>query len=113
MSESLEQVLADLRGEAQVLQKHGDLARAGVIDAIVDRVKASAEDFITWLEEEDAILRSAHHRKWFRRMYPTWAAEGHAKKERGHYYYRQLIVPQRANLSAARQAGRDAARRSA
>jgi hypothetical protein len=110
---SLEQVLSDLRAEAQVLHTHKDERGAQLLNDVVDRVKASSEDFITWLEEEDAILRSAHHRKWFRRMYPTWAAEGHAKKERGHYYYRQLIVPQRANLSAARQAGRDAARRSA
>ena len=81
------------------------------MDGIVDRVKTAAEDFITWMEEDDAMLRSAHQRRWFRNQYPTWAAEGNAKRENGKYLYRMLIVPQRANLSAAREAGRDAARR--
>lgn len=110
MSETLEQVLADLRDEAQVLRKHKDARVADVIDDIVDRVKGAAEDYITWLEEDDAILRSAHQRRWFRQQYATWAAEGNAKTEAGRYYYRQIIVPQRANASAAYEAGRQAAR---
>ena len=111
MADTLEQVLADLRGEAAVLRKHGDARVADVMDALTDRVKTAAEDYITWLEEDDAMLRSAHQRRWFRNQFPTWAAEGNAKKEAGRYYYRMCVIPQRANLSAARAAGRDAGRR--
>ncbi|HET7552228.1 MAG TPA: hypothetical protein VFK04_13130 [Gemmatimonadaceae bacterium] len=111
MAETLEQVLSDLREEAQVLRKHHDTRVADVMDAITDRIKTAAEDYITWLEEDDAMLRSAHQRRWFRNQYPTWAAEGNAKKEGGKYYYRQIIVPQRANLSAAREDAREMARR--
>ena len=111
MADTLEQVLSDLRGEAAVLRKHGDARVADVMDGIVDRVKRAAEDYITWLEEDDAMMRSAHQRRWFRAQFPTWAAEGNAKKESGKHYYRQIIVPQRANLSAAREDARRAARR--
>lgn len=111
MTDTLEQVLSDLRGEAAVLRKHGDARVADVMDGVVERVKAAAEDYITWLEEDDAMLRSAHQRRWFRAQFATWAAEGNAKKEAGRYHYRQIIVPQRANASAAYQAGVDAARR--
>ena len=57
------------------------------------------------------MLRSAHQRRWFRNQFPTWAAEGNAKRENGKWYYRQIIVPQRANLSAAREDARQMARR--
>lgn len=113
MAETLEQVLSDLREEAQVLRKHRDTRVADVMDAITDRVKRAAEDYITWLEEDDAMLRSAHSRRWFRAQFATWASEGNAKKEAGRYYYRQHIVPQRANLSAAREDARETARRMA
>lgn len=108
MATTLEQVLADLRGEAAVLRKHKDSRVAEVIDDIVDRVKDAAEDYITWLEEDDAMLRSNHQRRWFRQQYPTWEAEGNAKRENGRYYYRMCVVPQRANASAAYAAGRQA-----
>lgn len=108
MADTLEQVLSDLRGEAAVLRKHGDARVADVMDGIVDRVKAAAEDYITWLEEDDAMLRSAHQRRWFRNQFAMWAAAGNAKREGRKYYYRQLVVPQRANISAARASGREA-----
>lgn len=110
MADSLEQVLSDLRAEAQVLHTHKDERGAQLLDDVVDRVKAAAEDFITWLEEPDAELRSGHVTRWLRSRFPEWEALGHAKREHGRRLYRQCVVPLRANRSAARQAGRDAAR---
>lgn len=110
MADTLEQVLADVRGEAQVLRKHGDARTADVIDQVIDRVRAAAEDYITWLEESDAELRSGHVTRWLRSRFPEWEALGHARREHGRRQYRQCVVPLRANRSAAREAGRDAAR---
>lgn len=107
---SLEEVLSDVRGEAQVLRKHGDQRTADVMDGIIDRVKSAAEDFITWLEESDAMLRSGHAARWFRGRFAEWEGEGNARKEHGRRYYRQCVVPLRANVSAAREAGREAGR---
>lgn len=111
MAETLEQVLADARGEAAVLRRHGQETTAAAIDGIVDRVKDAAEDYITWLSEADAAMRSGHHVKWLRARFAEWEQSGHARKERGRRYYRQLIVPLRANTSAAYEAGREAARK--
>ena len=115
MAQSLEDLLTELTDDAKVLANHGDERAAKLIGAIVKRVRDAAEDYLTWLSEDDATLRSNHARRWFRNQFATWAAEGNAKKERGRYYYRMCIVPQRANVSAAyadgRAAGKAAARK--
>ncbi len=113
-TEPLEQVLADVRGEAQVLRKHQDNRTADVIDGIVDRVKAAAEDYITWVNESEANLASGRAIAWFRARYPEWADAGHARlNAKGQREYRLVVIPRRANISAAREAGRRGERRSA
>lgn len=112
--EPLEQVLADMRGEAQVLRKHGDARTANVLDESVDRVKTAAEDFITWLNEPDAQLRSGRATSWLRSRFAEWSEAGHARKnERGQREYRLVVIPRRADASAAREAGRRGVKRSA
>src|SRR5690242_14998675 len=110
MADTLEQVLADARGEAAVLRRHGQDTTAAAIDAIVDRVRDAAEDYITWLSEDDASMRSGHHPKWLRARFAEWERAGHARREKGRRQYRQLVIPLRANTSAAYEAGREAAR---
>ncbi|MBA2683466.1 MAG: hypothetical protein H0U66_03115 [Gemmatimonadaceae bacterium] len=112
MIEPLEQVLADMRGEAAVLRRHGDTRTADVLDGTVDRVKSAAEDFITWLSESDAHLRSGKAIPWLRSRYPEWSEAGHARlNARGQREYRLVVIPRRANISAAREAGRRGERR--
>lgn len=106
---SLEQVIADKRGELPVLRKHGQAALADALEEFAKEIADSAEDYMTWLTEKKAELRSGRSERWLRSQFPAWEREGHAKLEHGHRYYRQLIVPQRANPIAAYEAGKRAA----
>jgi hypothetical protein len=107
--ESLEQALADERESVQVLRKTGHLREAENLDRVLDRVRAAALDYLDWLTEGEARLRSGKSTDWLRARFPAWMAAGHARYDgqgRGKRLYRQLIVPKRANESAAREAGR-------
>ncbi|NUO65777.1 MAG: hypothetical protein HOQ34_19620 [Gemmatimonadaceae bacterium] len=106
MAESLEEVLADERGRAQVLRAAGHTREADNLDRLLDRVRASAVDYLDWLSEAEARLRSGKSVEWLRARFAGWAAAGHARLDGRRRLYRQLIVPKRANESAAREAGR-------
>lgn len=111
MSRDLDQVIADARGELPVLRKHGQGVLADAIEVILQEVADASEDYRRFVSEADAILRSGHKEPWFRQRFAEWERQGHARRERGQRYYRLLIVPRRARLSASREAGRRAARR--
>lgn len=115
MAQTLEEVLTELGEEAKVLAKYGDERGATLIKGIVKRVRDAAEDYLTWLSEGDAQLWTGHSAAWLRARFAEWERGGHAKKERGRRYYRAVVLPHRANLSAAyadgRAAGEAAARR--
>ena len=106
MSDSLEQVLADERGSAQVLRAAGHTREADNIDRLLDRVRSSAIDYLDWLTEGEARLRSGKSVEWLRARFAVWAAAGHAKADGRRRLYRQLVIPRRANESAARESGR-------
>ncbi len=110
MSETatLEQVLADWRGDAQVLRRQGHTREAEQIERFAEDVGKSAHEYLTWLREDEAILRSARSRPWLRSQFPIWLEAGHARREGRARFYRMLIVPRRPNVSAAREAGRRA-----
>ncbi|HEV8380822.1 MAG TPA: hypothetical protein VGQ29_04510 [Gemmatimonadales bacterium] len=105
----LEQVLADWRGDAQVLRRQGHNQEAEQIERFAVDVTRAAEDYLRWLSEEEALLRSGRSRGWLRSRFPEWEREGHARRDRGRRSYRMLVIPQRANALAAREAGRRAA----
>lgn len=107
---SLEQVLADARGDAAVLRKQGHAAQADSIERVCGDVAEAAHEFIAWLSEGEAQLRSGRSAAWLRRQFAEWEHAGHARKDRRQRQYRMLIVPRRADLESARQAGRAAAR---
>lgn len=104
----LEQVLADARGDAAVLRRAGHTADAQLIERICDQVANAAEDYLRWLTEEDAALRSGRSLTWIRSRFSEWEREGHARRDGRRRLYRQVVIPQRANPTAAREAGRAA-----
>lgn len=104
-AKDLEQVVADWRGDAQVLRSRGHAHDAKLIEDFADQVTSAAEDYLRFLEESDAMLRSAKSEGWFRARYAEWESQGHARKVNGRRQYRMLMVPQRANLAAAREEG--------
>lgn len=110
---SLEQVLADHRGDAQVLRRKGHGRDADLVERICDDVARAAEEYLRWISEEDAQLRCGWSRERLRGHFTEWERQGHARKDGRRRWYRMLIVPQRANTLAAREAGRRAARRPA
>ncbi len=82
---TLEQLLADWRGDAQALRRRGH--------------------YLRWLSEDDALLRSGRSHGWLRSQFPDWERAGHARREGRKRWYRMLVIPQRANTLAARAAG--------
>jgi len=112
--ETLEDVLADELGQAAVLRHNKHTHDADLIERVVGRVRASAEDYILWLSEGAAQMRSGKSRTWLRSHFAEWCSQGHARMNGRHREYRQLIVPQRVHVSAEAEAGRlagEAARR--
>jgi hypothetical protein len=105
---TLEQVLADTRGEAAVLRRAGHAHDAALMERVCAAVSEAAEDYLTWLSETDAKLRSGHADPWFRARRVQWQADGHARKHGRDWHYRALIIPRRANVLAAYEAGRRA-----
>lgn len=109
MTRSLEQVLADHRGEAAVLRKAGHKLQADSIELVCDDVSKAARDYLDWLDEGEARARSGKSVDWLRHHFAEWEAQGLAEWRHKRRYYRRIIVPRRANLEAARaQAERDA-----
>jgi hypothetical protein len=107
---SLEEVLADWRGDAAVLRRQGHEAQAALLERLASQAAEAAHEFITWLSEGEAQLRSGRSPAWLRRQFPEWEQAGHAKRVKRARLYRMLIVPRRPNLESAREAGRRAAR---
>lgn len=107
----LEQVLADLREDANVLRRTGHSREAETYDRILESLSATTEleEVLTWLSEEDAMLRSGRGKAWIRSRYPEWERRGHAKMEGRRRRYRMVVVPQRINLEEAYRAGADRA----
>lgn len=104
-------VLADAREAADLLRKHGHPEQAESLTKLADEVSAAARDYLWWLSESEALLRSGRSLRWLRANYRQWEATGNARRDtRGERQYRALVVPQRAHASAAREAGREAAR---
>jgi hypothetical protein len=106
---NLEQVLADFREEAAVLKRAGHPVQAAGIERLCEAVAKATEDYRTWLNESDARLQSGRSVEWLRGQFPGWMAQGLARLNGKKREYRALIVPRRANVSAARAAGRRAA----
>ena len=107
---TLEQVLADFREEAAVLKRAGHPVQAAGIDRLCDAVAEATEDYRTWLSESDARLQSGRSVEWLRGQFPRWLDLGLARLSGKKREYRAMIVPRRANASAAREAGRKAGR---
>ena len=106
----LEQVLADLHEDLQALRRRGvALVPVEQLEHFADEIAQGAEDYLRWLSEDEALLRSGRSLGWLRKQFPEWEQAGHARREGRKRYFRMLVVPQRANALAAREAGRRAA----
>lgn len=108
MAETLEQALADEREDLQVLRQKGFTQEADMLERTIERLARAAAPYLDWLSEKEAVLRSAHSVEWLRARYPVLEAQGLARRNPHNARERQYLrvaVPQRANVSAAREAG--------
>ena len=108
MMESLEQALADTRGDAAILRKRGHAHDAELLESLCDRFARAAEDYLTRLTEEQAMLQSGHSRSWLRSRFSEWEQAGHAGREGRRRWYRAVLIPRRGHADLAYQAGRRA-----
>jgi hypothetical protein len=111
VSETLDEVIAEGRGEASVLASHGHHGQAKTLELFVERVVAAARPYLTWLSDAEAKLRSGKSVDWLRARFPAWEAAGLAKTVGRTRYYRELVIPVRAHEDEARELGRRGERR--
>lgn len=104
MSE-LADVLADARGDAAVLRKAGNAGQADYIDGLCDRIRDSAEDYLRWISEPDALLKSGWTDRTLRRRFAELLECGLARWNDGEREFRAIAIPQRADTNAARARG--------
>ena len=111
MAKPLETVLADWREKASTLRSVKHQHDAELIDAICDEVARAAEDYMRFISEADAMLRSGKSADWLRARFVEWEQQGHGEIRKRVRYYRALVIPRRPDLEAAREAGRRGERR--
>lgn len=106
----LEEVIADAREEASVLDSNRASFSVARVRDLLDEIAAAAEAFITWLSEGDAAMRAGVSGETMRGRYPTMEREGNARMSGRQRQYRQCAVPQRAQTAAVAARAREIAR---
>lgn len=101
-------MIADWRASAQASRRTGHASTAELVEQILREVAAAAEEYLRWLSEDDAMLRSGKRRAWFRKRFAEWERAEMARRAGRKREYRMLIVPQSADTLSARDAGRRA-----
>jgi len=106
--QTLEEVLAECRADAAVLARYGQKDLAAALERLAKNVERSAKDWLVWLSETNAGLKSGRSVPWLRSRYATWERAGHARRVVGHRQYRAVVIPERDH-SAQHEAGKAAA----
>ena len=102
----LERVLETYRADAAVLRRCGHPVEADRIEECMAAVESAAEEYLRWLSEDEAKLRSGKGAEWLRRHFPSWEAAGHARRNGKTREYRMLVVPQRSDIHLMREGQR-------
>lgn len=110
MPETLEQVIADARGEIPVLARRNASWSPKDIVEFLERVELAAEEWLTWLSEGDAAARCGYSETWLRGRFEMLRRDGHARLNGRARQYRACAIPRRANIVSAAAKGREAAR---
>jgi hypothetical protein len=105
-TDTLEQVIADAREEAQILRSHGHATQAHSIEALCEKVAGSMRSFLTIMSENEAKLRSGWTTERLRSRFAEWESRGLAMLDaKGRRVYREITVPARTQDDAARLRG--------
>lgn len=109
----LKDVISAWRGDASVLERHGQQALAEQLKRCAQQVEAAAEEWLTWLTESEAALYSGETVRWLQSRFVAFERRGMARKQGKTRLYRQCALPRRAETVRAYEAGREAARKMA
>lgn len=105
----LEQVLADARGEAAVLRANKAAFSVERIEQLCERVQEAAGDYMRWLSESDAMIKSGLSGRTLRRRFPELLECELARYDvEGNREYRACAIPPRASIGEQRDRGRRA-----
>lgn len=106
----LAQVIADARGEAAVLRANRASFSPDRVEEILTAVAGASEEWLTWLSEGDAAIRSGRSEAWLRARHPALERDNMARVSGRSRQYRACAVPRRADVITAAAKGRAAAR---
>jgi hypothetical protein len=102
----LAQLFADKREEVQMLARNATAVLPSFLDEFLDEFRAVAEDFITWLSETDAMLKSGLSERTLRRRFREMLDCGTARWGKNGREYLSCGIPNRPEVAAARARGR-------
>ena len=102
----LEIVIADFREEVAVLRNNGHVAQANTLERALDEVSAAARDFLEWISEGEAQLRSGRGLDYLRARRATWEEDGLAKRVGRRWWYRRCVIERRKFTSITRAEAR-------
>jgi hypothetical protein len=91
----LEEVLAGWRADAVVLRRNDEKAKASLLERCSHDVESAAADYLSWLTEEKAIIKSGKSREWLRKRWDKMRMDGNARlnRDRKSRLYRSCAIP--------------------
>lgn len=112
MTETPEEVIGSMREDAAVARRLGHEHDARLLEQSAEKFESSLAEYLTWISEADARIRSGHTPAWFRVRFPDWERQGLARwnpKRPRERQYRAIIVPLAADPESLRADARRAA----
>ena len=109
MRTSLEAVLTSAKAEAAALRKNGHVAQADTLERLAREVAESVPDYLEWIPEGAARLRSNRGEDFFKARRDAWAAEGNAQQRGRTWWYRRCVIEHRKLAVISRAEGRRSA----
>ena len=105
----IETVLRETEVEVAVLRKNGHHQQAESVERLARAVRESLADYLEWLPEGAAMLRSGRGPDYFRPRRTLWAEDGLAEQRGRVWYYRRACIERRKPLSITRAEARRSA----
>lgn len=101
----LSQLITDKREEVAMLERAHASVQPEYLTDLLDQFKAASEDFITWLSESDAMLKSGLSERTLRRRYREMLDCGTARWGKTGREYMAKCIPNDPDVIAARARG--------
>lgn len=102
----LSQLLIDKREEVAMLARAHASVQPEYLTELLDEFKAASEDFITWLSESDAMLKSGLSERTLRRRFREMLECGTARWGKTGREFLSKCIPPRPDVAAAHARGR-------